>query len=86
MLDFYQSDEFRQYRKKVVKAIHEYIRTHIETKEPSDFWKAQGAIGLARRVIDIPAASYPKEEHLKQRAKEDIESVFAGLIRGSLIE
>lgn len=81
MLEFYQSDEFRVYRRKVVKAIYEYLRSRIDSGDQNDFWRTQGALGVCRRILDIPSNDIPSAENLKRHVIEDVESVFTGLVR-----
>lgn len=83
MLEFYTSPEFRTYRKHLIKTVVDYMRPRIQASDPNDFWKLQGALDVARKIIDLPASDL-KHDDLKRHAKEDVESVFASIIRGNL--
>lgn len=84
MLDLYQSPDFRTYRKHLIKCLVEYCSPRVKNaKEQKDFWETNGAIELARKVLAIPSDDL-KNEDLKRHTKEDVETFFAGLIRGNL--
>jgi hypothetical protein len=86
MNDFYMSDAFRLYRKKVIEVIVNHtsplLYSHTEGSELA------GSLGLAKRIISIPLNNVTEEitEDIKIDLIKDMEDLKISLIQKQIME
>ena len=86
MLEFYQSEEFRKYRHALLRSLVDFVKPRMTDKDVHEFWKTQGAMEIAKRVLEIPGNQVKGDagEALRRYAQEDIGEFLTGLIKSQL--
>lgn len=78
MREFYVSDEFRQYRKDLLKTAIKYIGPMIMSPEMYQPGELKGALDMLRKIIEVPGESFAMNEKDK--------AVIGDMIKTDLIQ